>query len=156
VDVCRNTNLSPVFCIDCTCGLALAGELYRVTPQQQICRQTIAGRQTKDDLSYLDRIESQGPSRTSALRPRALGRFTIGKQVRHAFIRTRPAVRPHSARLECVHLDPQKGPLPLTRDSVNPPTAHLAAWMVASAAGTGQAAAYGAPSSATSRGTVRT
>lgn len=56
VDVCRDANLSPALCIRCTRRLGLASVLNGVTAQQEMCRQTIAGSQTKDDLSHLGRI----------------------------------------------------------------------------------------------------
>ena len=56
VNVCQNAHLSPAFSIGCARRLGLAGVLHGVTAQQEMCRQTIAGRQMKDDLNHLGRI----------------------------------------------------------------------------------------------------
>ena len=56
IHVCRDADLSPAFCIGCTRRLGLASVLNGVAAQQEMCRQTIAVSQTKDDLSHLGRI----------------------------------------------------------------------------------------------------
>jgi hypothetical protein len=56
VHVGRDADLSPPFCIGCTCCLGLDSELNGVAAQQKMCRQTIAGSQKEDELGYLDRI----------------------------------------------------------------------------------------------------
>ena len=56
VDICRYANFSPAFCIGSARCLGLAGVLNSITAQHQMCRQTIAGGQTKDYLRDSDRI----------------------------------------------------------------------------------------------------
>ena len=56
VDVRRDANLSPAVCLGRTSRLGFASVPNGVAPQQQMCRQAIAGRQTKDDLGHLGRI----------------------------------------------------------------------------------------------------
>src|SRR5215467_2694486 len=55
-DICRYANFFPAFCIGSTRCLGLAGVLNSITAQQQMCRQTIAGGQTKDHLRDFGRI----------------------------------------------------------------------------------------------------
>src|SRR5579862_1548675 len=50
IEVCRDANFSPAFCIRCARRLGLRGVLDRVTAQQEMCRETIAVSQTKNNL----------------------------------------------------------------------------------------------------------
>src|SRR6516225_10972124 len=56
VDVCRYANFFPAFWIGSTRCLGLTGVLNSITAQHQMCRQTIAGGQTKDYLRDFGRI----------------------------------------------------------------------------------------------------
>src|SRR5712691_9405520 len=68
VDICRDANLLPTFCIGRTGCLGLTSELDCVTAQKEMCRQAIAGSQTKDDLSQPHRIVSLlSPMRLSGI-----------------------------------------------------------------------------------------
>jgi hypothetical protein len=84
----------------------LAGELHGVTAEQKMRRETIAGRQTQDDLSHLGRITILlAPERLQRLGDCADGRFILREQVRGVLVRTRAPVRPHAAGFERTYLD---------------------------------------------------
>src|ERR1700738_1056508 len=106
IDVCRDANLSPAFGIGGARRLGLGSVLKGITAQQEMCRQTIAGSQTKDNLSHFGRIAVlMAPVRLQDLGYRAHGRLIIREQVRFSFARTKAVVGAHSARFERADLD---------------------------------------------------
>jgi hypothetical protein len=110
VDVCRDANLSPAVCIGCARRLGLASVLNGVAAQQKMCRETIAGSQTKDDLSHPGRIAIlSAPERLQRLDDRPYGRFILREQVRYVLVRTNAPVRPHATGFERTHLDAKRG-----------------------------------------------
>jgi hypothetical protein len=120
VDVCRDANLSPAFCIGCTSRLGFASLPNGVAAQQEMGGQAITGSRTKDDLSHSGRIAILlAPERLQRLGYRAHGRFIIREQLRCFFVGTSAPVRPHSAGFERTHVD-AKGATSWARASVNP------------------------------------
>src|SRR6266850_3301848 len=71
-----------------------------------MCRQTIAGSETKDELGHLDWIASLlAPVGLQRVDHSAHGRFIIREQIRGVFIRASAPVRPHSTGFERTHPD---------------------------------------------------
>jgi hypothetical protein len=104
VDVCRYANFFPAFCIGSSRCLGLAGVLNSITAQQQMCRQTIAGGQTKDNLRDFGRIAVlSAPKRIKRL-DQGPHRWLIVRENRgHVFVRTSAPVCSHPARFERAH-----------------------------------------------------
>jgi hypothetical protein len=107
---------------------AIASLTNRVTAQQKMCGQTIAGSETKNDRCDLGRVAILlAPEGLQHLNQYIHGRFIIREKVICVFARTSAPVRPHSARIERTHLDAKRCSS-WAKPSVNPPTAYLAAW----------------------------
>src|SRR5881628_1542119 len=91
-------------------------------------RQALALSQTKNELRHFYRIaDLVAPVRCQRLDHRAHGWFIVRKQDRRFLVRANAPICPHSAGSRAHTLTP-KGATSCARDSVNPPTAHLAAW----------------------------
>src|SRR5215469_13537276 len=109
VDICRYANFFPAFCIGSTRCLGLASVLNSITTQQQMCRQTIAGGQTKDYLLDFDRIAVlSAPQRLKRLDHGPHGWLVVREKSGHVFVRTSAPVCSHSTRFERAYPDAKR------------------------------------------------
>ena len=128
VDICRYANFFPAFCIGSTRCLGLAGVLNSITAKQQMCRQTIAGGKTKDYLRDFGRIAVlSAPQRLKRLDHGPYGWLVVREKRGNVSVCTSAPVCSHSPG-SSAHTRTPKDTTSCARDSVNPPTAHLAAW----------------------------
>ena len=109
VDVRRYANFFPAFCIGSTLCLGLAGVLNRITAQQQMCRQTIAGGKTKDYLRDFGRIAVlSAPQRLKRLDQGPYGWLVVREKRGNVSVCTSAPVCSHSTRFEGAHPDAKK------------------------------------------------
>jgi hypothetical protein len=130
-----------VFCICSTRYSGLASMLNGVTAQQEMCGQTIAGSQMKDDLSHLYRIAGLlAPIKLRRLGYRAHRRLIIREQFGRVLVRANAPVRSHAARFGRTYLDAKRGHFlsKSLRESPNRPLGR----MVPGVPGTGQATTH--------------
>src|SRR5712671_3485153 len=127
-EVCRNADLSPAFCVVCPRCLSLGCELNCVTADQKMCREMVAVSQAEDKLCHFGRgAKFVAPVRLQSLDNRTSeGSYSGSKAGVSLFARTPQFVRiPPGSK---AHTFTPKGATSCASDSVNPPTAHLAAW----------------------------
>ena len=109
VDVCRYANFFPSFCIGSTRCLGLTGVLNSITAQHQMCRQTIAGGQTKDYLRDFGRIAVlSAPQRLKRLDKGPYGWLVVREKRGNVSVGTSAPVCSHSTRFERAHPDAKR------------------------------------------------